>query len=181
MRKLGLAIALPLLLLAPQVSAQPGKADKPEAGQKAAAKMSAEEFLTKTAKANQFEIDASKLAIEKAKSKEVKDLAQGLASDHTAAGEKLKAAVQADGKLTLPKDDKPDAKHAKTLEKLKDASGEAFDRAYLDAMLSGHKESLERYRGYAASGDNVHLKKFAEEIAPIVQAHLELVQKLSKS
>jgi putative membrane protein len=180
MRKFSLALAIPLLLLAPAVSAQPGKADKPEAGLKAAA-MSAEEFLTKTAKANEFEIDASKLAADKAKSKEVKDLAQGLVSDHTAATEKLKAAVQADGKLALPKDDKPDAKHAKTLEKLKDASGEAFDRAYLEAMLTGHKESLERYKGYAASGDNAHLKRFAEEIAPVVAAHLEAVQKLSKS
>jgi putative membrane protein len=181
MRTFSLALVIPLLLLAPAASAQTGKADKPEAGQKAAAKMSAEEFLTKTAKANQFEIDASKLAADKAKSKEVKDLAQGLVSDHTAAAEKLKAAVQADGKLALPKDDKPDAKHAKTLEKLKEASGEAFDRTYLEAMLTGHKESLERYKGYAASGDNAVLKKFAEEIAPIVAAHLEAVQKLSKS
>jgi putative membrane protein len=179
MKKFSLALAI--LLLVPGASAQTGKADKPEAGEKAAAKLSAKEFLTKTAKANQFEIDVSKLAVDKAKSGEVKQVAQMLVTDHTAAGEKLKAAVQADGKLALPKDDKPDAKQAQTMEKLKAASGEAFDRAYLEAMLTGHKEGLERYKDYAASGDNATLKQFAQEIAPIVERHLEAVQKLSKS
>jgi putative membrane protein len=93
----------------------------------------------------------------------------------------MKTAVQADGKLALPKDDKPDAKQAQTLDKLKAASGEAFDRAYLEAMLTGHKESLERYKNYAVGGDNAKLRQFAEEIAPIVERHLEAVQKLSKS
>jgi putative membrane protein len=134
--------------------------------------LSAEEFLTKTAKANQFEIDASKLAVDKAKSKEVKDLAQALVSDHTAAAEKLKAPVPADGKLTLPKDDKPKAKHARTLDKLNGASGDTFGRAYLEAMLTGDKNSLERYRRYGATGDNANLKQFAQEIAPIVERHL---------
>jgi hypothetical protein len=34
------------------------------------------------------------------------------------------------------------------------------------AMLTGHKEGLERYNGYAADGDNAKLRRFAEEIAP---------------
>src|SRR5688500_19670482 len=83
MRMPCLALALPLLL-APAASAQ--RADTPEAGEKAAAKMSemsAEEFVAKTAAANQFEIDASKLAVGQAKKKEVKELAEALVSDRS--------------------------------------------------------------------------------------------------
>jgi putative membrane protein len=172
MRTLCLALALPLLL-APAASAQ--RADTPEAGEKAASKMSdmsAEEFVANTAAANQFEIDASKLAVDQAQKKEVKELAEALVADHTAAAEKLKAAAQADGKLALPRLDKPHAKHAQTLDQLKRTFGDAFDRAYLEAMFTGHKEALERYKGYAASGDNANLKKFAEETAPVVEQHL---------
>ena len=39
-------------------------------------------------------------------------------------------------------------------------------------MLTGHKEALERFKGYAANGDNANLRKFAEEIAPIVEQYL---------
>jgi putative membrane protein len=175
MTKFSLALAI-LLLVAPAASAQTtGKPDEPEAGEKAAEKtseMSAEEFLAKTAAANRFEIDASKLAYHQAKKKEVQELAEALVSDHTAAAEKLEAAVQADGRLALPKDDKPDAKYPQALDQLKASFGDAFDRAYLEAMFTGHKEGLERYKGYAASGNNPNLKKFAQEIAPIVERHL---------
>jgi putative membrane protein len=167
-----LALALPLLL-APAASAQ--KADTPEAGERAAAKMSemsAEEFVAKTAAANQFEIDASKLAISQAKKKEVKELAEALVSDHTAVAEKLRAAVQADGKLAPPLGDRLDAKQAQTFDQLRTTFGDAFDRAYLEAMFAGHQEALERYKGYAATGDNANLRKFAGEIAPVVEQHL---------
>lgn len=178
MRMPCLALALPLLL-APAASAQ--RADTPEAGEKAAAKsseMSAEEFVAKTAAANQFEIDASKLAVQQAKEKEVKELAEALVSDHTAAAEKLKAAAEADGKLAPPQGDGLDAKHAPTFDRLKASFGDAFDRAYLEAMLTGHKAALERYKGYAANGDNSNLRKFAEEMAPVVEQHLIRVRGL---
>ena len=175
MRKFGVAVATQLLLLAPVAIAQRGQVDNLEPGKAAAAKvseLSAQEFLTRTAEANQFEIDASKMAVQQAKKKEVKELAEALVSDHTAAAEKLKAAMQADGTLALPNRDKPDAKHAQILDSLKGAFGDAFDRAYVDAMFTGHQEALERYKGYAASGDHANLKKFAEEIAPVVEQHL---------
>jgi hypothetical protein len=41
--------------------------------------------------------------------------------------------------------------------------GDAFDRAYLDALFTDCQESLERYKGHTASGDSPNLKKFAEE------------------
>ena len=172
MRKLWFALALPLLL-ATAASAQ--RVDTREAGEKAAAKMSemsAEEFVNKTAAANQFEIDASKLAVDQAKKKEVKELAEALVSDHTAAAEKLKAAVRADGKLAPPQGNRLDARHAATFDQLKASFGDAFDRAYLEAMLTSHKEAFDRYKGYAADGDNANLRKFAEEVASVVEQHL---------
>jgi uncharacterized protein DUF4142/uncharacterized protein DUF3124 len=55
------------------------------------------------------------------------------------------------------------AKYAQLLGSLKGALGDAFDRAYLDAMFTDRQESLERYKGHTASGDSPNLKKFAEE------------------
>ena len=178
MRMIKLAFVT-LLLMPPAAIGQPAKADEPRAGQNAAGKiseMSAEEFIRQTTAANQFEIDASKLAVQQAKTKEVKDLAEALVSDHTAVAEKLRAAVQKDGKLEPPKHENTSAKYPQTLEQLKGAFGDAFDRAYLQAMFTGHAEALDRYKNYAETGGDARLRKVAEEIVPVVEQHLTRVR-----
>jgi putative membrane protein len=63
---------------------------------------STEGFLASVAAGNQFEIDSSKLALERAKSATVKSFANRLVDEHTSAGARLKEAV-AQAKLPPPR------------------------------------------------------------------------------
>ncbi|RVI47034.1 DUF4142 domain-containing protein, partial [Sinorhizobium medicae] len=72
-----------------------------------------------------------------------------------------------------------DEKHAAELEKLKNAQGEQFDAAYVQAQLAAHQEALKLLQSYAQGGDSEPLKAHAAKTAPVVQGHLEHAQKLS--
>jgi putative membrane protein len=182
MKRQWLVLAVPLVVLAPGAHAQTGKTERGKAkAEQPVKKESASEFVRKVAASNQFEIQSSQLAAQKATNPQVKELAQMLVQDHTAAGDKLKSVVQGDDKLKMPKETKLDAKHESTMKKLQSASGAEFERLYLDTMLKGHQESVARYKGYASSGDNAQLKQFAEETLPVIEKHLEQIQRMHKA
>ena len=92
--------------------------------------------------ANQIDIDYGKIAMRKAKSKEVKDFAQHMVTDHRAV---LQSVIALAGKLNLVP--KPDAtsetlqKNAvEVTKKLQALSGADFDRFYVDNEVAYHTQ-----------------------------------------
>jgi len=140
---------------------------------------SAEEFMMMAAMSDMFEIQSSQLALEEAQSDEVKEFAQMMITDHTANTQKLMQIVEAGGgSMEPPKE--LDGRHEAMLEKLQGASGESFDAAYIDAQVMAHQEAVALMSSYAENGDNESLKEFASEALPVVQSHLEMVQKMDQ-
>jgi putative membrane protein len=70
-------------------------------------------------------------------------------------------------------------KHAAQFDKLQNAQGEAFDKAYVEAQLLAHQEALKLMQSYAQTGDSQPLKAHAAKVSPIVQRHLEHAEKLA--
>jgi putative membrane protein len=60
------------------------------------------------------------------------------------------------------------------IDDLRGASGRDFDTRYLDQQVGAHQEAKILLRGYARSGDNGALKRFAQTILPKVQTHLTM-------
>jgi putative membrane protein len=135
-----------------------------------------DEFLTKLAAGNKFEIDSSKLAISKSKSETVKAFANQMVADHGQAAVKMKKAVT-DAKAKAPPDSL-DAKHQAIYDDLKKKDGAAFDQAYVEAQMKGHVETVAMVEAYAKSGDNARIKAFASDILPTLRTHLDNVKKL---
>ncbi|MEZ0262871.1 MAG: DUF4142 domain-containing protein [Alphaproteobacteria bacterium] len=127
------------------------------------AKETAVEFVGKAAAATKFEIDTSKLALQRSSNPEVKSFAQTMIDEHTAAADEMKAAMARDkvdeALLTVALD----AKHAKMLEKLREAKAENFDEAYMDVQEAAHKEAIDIFEDFAGKGDTDALKIFAAE------------------
>jgi putative membrane protein len=138
-------------------------------------------YVTQAAVADLFEVEASKLALQKTDNANVKSFAQMMIDDHSSALERLKTATSASSTpATVP--DKLDQKHQGQLDELaRTISGPAFDRAYIDVQLSGHDDTLKLHRSYAAQGDSPALKQHASSTVPIVTAHIEEAQRLSSS
>jgi putative membrane protein len=151
-------------------------ADPPSTAAASPAAMSTDEFLTKLAAGNKFEIDSSKLAISKSRSETVKAFANQMVTDHGQAAVKMKQAVT-DAKAKAPPD-QLDAKHQAIYDDLKKKDGAAFDQAYVDAQMKGHVETVAMVEAYAKGGDNARIKAFANDILPTLRSHLDHVKKL---
>lgn len=137
--------------------------------------MSGQDFVAAAASSDMFEIQSSQLALEKSQNDAVREFAQMMIEDHTTASEELKAAAEQDG-VTVPTE--MDEKHKALLEQVNSASAESFDAAYVTAQQAAHEEGLALMTSFAESGQEAALKAHAAKTAPVIQAHLEHVQKL---
>jgi putative membrane protein len=154
-------------------------ADPPSTAAATTTAPSTDEFLTKLAAGNKFEIDSSKLAISKSKSESVKAFANQMVTDHGKAAAKMKQAVT-DAKAKAPPDSL-DAKHQAIYDDLKKKDATAFDQAYVDAQMKGHVETVAMVDAYAKGGDNARIKAFASDILPTLKTHLDHVKTLQAS
>lgn len=136
------------------------------------------EFATKAAAGGMAEVEFAKLALTKTTDAQIKDFANMMVSDHGKANEEL-AAIAKMKNITLP--GALDEDHQKKMTELNQKSGRDFDKAYVDAMVDGHKSTLTLMQDEAKDGKDADLKSFAGKIAPTVQSHLDLINKIHDS
>jgi putative membrane protein len=131
------------------------------------------QFVTTLASANQGEIQAAKLAQDKASSQHVKDVAQTMITDHTEAGSKLTALAQQKGLAVsdtlLPADQKEVDKFAKL-------SGKRFDRTYVRMEIKDHQKVIALLKTEAAQGKDADVRALAQSLLPTIQKHLEMFE-----
>ncbi|HEY7502120.1 MAG TPA: DUF4142 domain-containing protein [Vicinamibacterales bacterium] len=99
------------------------------------------DFVNDLVIANMAEIELGRLAVEKAASADVKKFAQQMIDDHTAAQDKLKR-IASPYKIETPTE--LDGKHRDLRDDLSKKQGADFDKAYIDAMVSGHDDVLDK-------------------------------------
>src|SRR5262245_18002642 len=142
----------------------------------AATAAKADTFVTTAASANIFEIESSKLALERGQSAAIKDYANRMVSDHGQAATKMKQALS-EAKMQLPPE-KLSPKDQKVFDALTGAHPATFDKAYIEAQYNAHVEAVKLFSAYAKNGDNQRLKSLATELLPTLQSHLDQITKL---
>jgi len=140
-----------------------------------AAKVSAADrtFVEKAASGGMAEVQAAQLAQQKSQDPKVKDFAQQMITDHTAANQQLTTIAQQKG-LTIPAS--LDAKDQKEIDKLQSLSGTKFDRVYMKSQARDHEAMLKLLQREASSGKDPDLKSFADQTAPTVQKHIDMIK-----
>ncbi len=138
---------------------------------------SAQDFVTKASIAGQFEIQSSKLAVQKSQNDDVKDFAQRMIDDHTAADDQLKNAV-ASSNTNLQISEDLDSKHQKLIAKLNSLTGVDFDKKYVSLQIKAHEKAVHLFRGYAKQNDAPALNTFAKKTLPTLQDHLTHAKQL---
>ena len=141
----------------------------------AATSMTAQDFATAAGSSDMFEIELSKMALTKAQSAEVKQFAQMMITDHTAASAALKTAAAADGVAVPAQMVKKDVSGIDALE---GASGAVFDANYIDAQVNAHQQAVALLSSYAQNGQAAALKAHAQKTLPTVQMHLQHIEQL---
>jgi putative membrane protein len=134
--------------------------------------------------ANQVDIDAGKLAQSKSTSKEVKEFAQRMITDHTGVNKSATELVQ---KLHVKPESNATSKSLQSggdanLANLKKLTGRAFDKAYVDHEVAYHQSVLDAIdKTLIPSAKNAELKALLVKVRPAFVAHLEHAKHLQSS
>jgi putative membrane protein len=116
-------------------------------------------FVHDLAIANIGEIELAKLAPERSTDSEVKKFAQLMIDDHTKSLNSLKA-IAAEYSVAVPSE--LEGRHARLRERIAKWHGNEFERAYMDAAVDGHEDTLQMLEPRV---DEANLAAYKTEIA----------------
>lgn len=138
-----------------------------------------EGFVQRVAMSDMYEIEASRLALERAQSPQVRTFAQAMVDAHTATTNELKTTMQGQD-LAPPMPTALDADHRNRVNDLRSAPAGEFDKLYLDQQTAAHQAALDELEDYSEGGTNAKLKAWAAKTAPTVREHLERARTLDR-
>lgn len=136
-------------------------------------------FVTMAASGDMFEIQSSQLAKARGVSADVSTFADQMIRDHTATTAAMTSMLAGMNPPMAPPTAMT-AKHRAMLDKLQSAgTGDSFARAYANAQVMAHQESVALYSNFAKNGDNATLRQFAQATLPSLEGHLAHAQRLN--
>ncbi|MBB6237831.1 putative membrane protein [Pedobacter sp. AK013] len=131
-------------------------------------------FLRKAAVGGIMEVEAAKIAAKNAKSAEVKDFAAKMLADHTKANTELKALAIKKKVITpdvLPADEQIH------LDGMKKMTGAAFDKHYMDMMVTDHEKTIALFKIGIQNRDQA-IKTWASNTLKVIELHNETAKKI---
>jgi putative membrane protein len=128
-----------------------------------------QDFVRGASIGGEFEIQTSRLALEKTKNPDIRQFAQMMIHDHTQASDKLKSLLTSQEAQAAPNG--LDSTHQAMLDQLKTESGEQFNRDYIKDQQAAHEEAVSLFATYAQTGESPKLKQFASQTLPTLRMH----------
>ena len=135
-------------------------------------------FVEAALKGGMGEVELGQLAVKKGNSDDVKQFAQKMVDDHTKLGDKMKT-VAGDIGVNPPGTESVGGMATKA--KLEVLSGDAFDKAYIGAMLKDHEDDLAAFKKEAADGSSAEVKTAARQGETVVAHHLMMIRKIAQA
>jgi len=129
------------------------------------------------AEANMAEVEAGRMAAQKAQSEDVKKFAQHMVDEHGKMLEDVRKLAEQKG-VELPKS--PKAKDKATMAKLEHASSARFDQAYMDDMVRDHRKDVKEVEKIASSAKDPDVKAAAQDALAHIREHLQMAEQIAK-
>lgn len=137
-------------------------------------------FIKQAAAAGLYEVEASKLAAQRAQSPQVRKFAQMLVQQHTVANAQLKLLAE-DKSYRFPVE-MPSGKRSTLASLSQQSSGTAFDAAYVQQVgIKDHKADITHFETAARSAKDPDLKAWAGKTLPSLKQHLAAAEALETS
>jgi putative membrane protein len=95
-------------------------------------------------------------------------------ADHTKLARNLNAISTRYGITSEPSPD------SSVIGSLQNLQGADFNKAYIEAVVDGHRKAVALFTKESESGNNAQLKSAATKALPIIQHHYEMAQQLAK-
>jgi len=133
-------------------------------------------FVNTVAMDGMAEVELGHLAMQKAKSPEVKQFAQRMVADHSQANAQLKQ-LASNKNLTLPAETNAQQKAEK--DRLSKLSGAEFDREYMSLMSAAHDKAVAAFENEARDGSEADVKTWATKTLPTLKEHQALAKQIA--
>jgi putative membrane protein len=130
-------------------------------------------FVAMAASSDLYEIESSRLALQRTQVQAHRTHAEMMIRDHTNMSAQLRAAASSAG-ISVPTQMLP--MHVRLLEELSRASN--FDAVYRRQQILSHQQSLALMENFSRRGDVPQLRGVAAAAVPVVRAHLENLRRL---
>lgn len=134
-------------------------------------------FMNDAAEAGMAEVEIAKLAKDRALNPRVKNFAEMMIKDHTAANNDLMTIARGKN-VTLPS---TLGKHQDHLEDLSKKNGAEFDKAYMKMMVNGHEDVVKDFEKCSQNGTDPDVKTFAAQKLPTLRMHLDSAKAINKA
>jgi putative membrane protein len=132
-------------------------------------------FITQATLSNLTEIQTGNMALKKAKKASVKAFGARMIKDHTKATLEMKRILNSK-QFTPPMPTPPTADPM-----LANASGTAFDTAYITMMVQSHVQTEQIFKNAIANVQDPALKAFAVKMLPIIQEHTATARSIAST
>ena len=150
------------------------------------------DFVDDLSVANMAEVELGRMAMERSANADVKQFGDMMVKDHSKAGDELKQIAM---KYAIPIPAGLDQPHQDLKTKLSNLKGAEFDREYMNAMVEGHEDVVDRLQTRASEdrvGDNkgavepersdnpveASINEWAAAALPTVRHHLDEAKRL---
>jgi putative membrane protein len=130
-------------------------------------------FVKQAAESGRKEISSARNALPQLKKPELKRLAEMLVNDHGNANARLAKIAESKGWPVVAATPASEPASAGT------ASGD-FDARWTAEMIAGHERSVALYRAQAQAGEDPDLRRYARDMLPTIEHHLEELRSLQK-
>jgi putative membrane protein len=138
-----------------------------------------QDFVTEAAGSDMFEIESSKLAIERSQDAATKAFAQQMITDHTKTSDELKAMVTSGAiKATIPT--AMSSSQQGMLDDLKKLQADDFTKQYHSDQEDVHEDAVDLFKRYGDEGENADLKAWAAKTRPALEHHLKMATDMNK-
>jgi putative membrane protein len=127
------------------------------------------EFITGATQGGMFEVESSRIALDKEVSDETREFARMMVDDHTMSGNKLQAILER--KSGEPPEQTMSDAQQRELEELRGLEGAAFDARYHECQVVAHDKAIALFERAGRMCDDADLRNFALATLPTLREH----------
>jgi putative membrane protein len=128
-------------------------------------------FVNKFLEDNMAVVEASQLALQRSQDQNIRNYAQKMINDHTAAGQTLMP-IASRHDITGPT--ALSQGHQRMLARLNELNGAAFDRAYIDGMIRTQDETIKDLDNETVHGQSQVINVWVMNTRPVLLQHNEI-------
>ena len=121
----------------------------------------------------------AELTLKKSENQQVKDFAQTMITDHTAANKDLLQLASDEGLSNFKAEVSPEDKAIYA--KMTSITGTAFDTAYIKHAVADHETDVKEYKQAQGMAKDEGLKTYVDKVEPIIEGHLKMAKELEST